>query len=295
MGKWCGIMALLLAQDTLPKAWNYEGLLSLQASQTALSNWRAGGQNQIGGAFQAKTDLTYAKGRHHLLWTLSTQYGLLRVVPRRTFRKTQDFLLLLVKYKRFLDEQERWAFALIADGRTQWAPTYQYIGDSVVKPAESAFLAPLYGQFSVGLTHAFVKGWNLGLYPLSGRLTYVRLGYLADAGAFGLRPAERDFQGNVLRPARKTLWEVGARFTSQLDVEPLRGLRLTHFLDVFGSYSHRPWGPVVLSQLQAAYKLKGWLALTFSQQLIYDPRISRGPEALQLLTTWGLGLTWKAP
>ena len=45
--KFWGIVGLVLAQDTLPRAWKYEGLLSMQASQTALSNWRAGGQNQI--------------------------------------------------------------------------------------------------------------------------------------------------------------------------------------------------------------------------------------------------------
>jgi hypothetical protein len=68
----------------------------MQASQTALSNWRAGGQNQIGGAIQGNAALTYTRRRTKLKATLSTQYGLLRVVPQRTFRKTQDLLLLIL-------------------------------------------------------------------------------------------------------------------------------------------------------------------------------------------------------
>ena len=290
-----GLLGLLFAQDTLPKAWQYEGLLSVQASQTALSNWRAGGQNQIGGAIQGNAALTYTRRRTNLKATLSTQYGLLRVMPQRTFRKTQDLLLLILKYRRALHDKDRWALVSLLDGRTQWAPSYKYIGDSIVRPAESAFLAPFYGQFSVGVSYKPLSSWQMSLFPISGRVTYVRLGYLADAGAFGLRPAPRDENGQILTPARKTLWEVGARFTSNLDLTLFKTLTIKHFLDVFGSYSHKPWGPVVFSQLQAAYQLKGFLALTFSQQLIYDPRITPGPEALQLLTNWGIGLTYKTP
>jgi len=293
--KFWGIVGLVLAQDTLPRAWKYEGLLSTQASQTALSNWRAGGQNQIGGAIQGNATLTYTRQRTKLKATLSTQYGLLQVVPQRTFRKTQDLLLLILKYRRSLHDRDRWALVGLLDGRTQWAPSYKYIGDSVVRPAESAFLAPLYVQFSGGLSYKPLSGWQMGLFPASGRVTYVRLSYLAEAGAFGLRPAPRDENGQILSPARKTLWEVGARFTSNLELTLFKTLTVKHFLDVFGSYSHNPWGPVVFSQFQAAYKLKSWLALTFSQQLIYDPRIASGPEALQLLTTWGLGLTYQTP
>jgi hypothetical protein len=72
---------LVIAQDTLPRAWKCEGLLSMQASQTALSKWRAGGQNQIGGAIQGNATLTYTRRRPKLKATLSTQYGILRVVP----------------------------------------------------------------------------------------------------------------------------------------------------------------------------------------------------------------------
>jgi hypothetical protein len=150
-------------------------------------------------------------------------------------------------------------------------------------------------QFSGGLSYKPFSGWQMSFFPASGRVTYVRLSYLAEAGAFGLRPAPRDENGQIIGPARKTLWEVGARFTSNLELTLFKTLTVKHFLDVFSSYSYAPWGPVVFSQFQAAYKLKSWLALTFSQQLIYDPRIASGPEALQLLTTWGLGLTYQTP
>jgi hypothetical protein len=173
--KYCGIVGLVLAQDTLPRAWKYEGLLSMQASQTALSNWRAGGQNQIGGAIQGNAALTYTRRRTKLKATLSTQYGLLRVMPQRTFRKTQDLLLLSLKYRRSLHDRDRWALVGLLDGRTQWAPSYKYIGDSVFRPAESAFLAPLYVQFSAGLSYKPLSGWQMSLFPASGRVTYVRL------------------------------------------------------------------------------------------------------------------------
>jgi len=287
------LVGFLLAQDTLVKAYKYEGLLSAQASQTALSNWRAGGQNQFGGAVQGQSTLTYTRKRTSLTSTLSTQYGLLKVAPQRTFRKTQDLLLLLIKYRRSIHPKDRWALVGVLDGRTQWTASYKYLGDSLLKPAESAFLAPFYGQFSVGVSYRPRSEWHISVLPLSGRVTYVRLGHLANEGAFGLTPAVRDENGSILSPARKTLWEVGLRFTSNLNLTIFKSLTIKHFLDAFGSYSHKPWGPVLFSQLQAAYQLKSWLALTLSQQLIYDPRITSGPEALQLLTTWGIGFTYK--
>lgn len=274
------------------RAWQYEGLLGLQASQTALSNWKAGGQNQLALGAQGRSKTTWTRRRITLSLELSGQYGVLRVVPQRTYRKTQDFLLGVFQYERSLDTANRWATSALADGRTQWAPTYTYVGDSAVKPAQSAFLAPLYGQFSLGLRYRPVKGWTLTLSPLSGRLTYVRLQYLADAGAFGLRPAEFDSQGVRIRPARRSLWEVGARFTSRLTTKPFKGLEINHFGDLFYSYSSQPRGPVVVSQLQVAYKLHTWLVVALTQQAIYDPRLGRSSEALQLLTSWSIGFSW---
>lgn len=147
----------------------------------------------------------------------------------------------------------------------------------------------------MGVSYRPFSKWQISLLPLSGRVTYVRLAHLANAGAFGFRLVPRDENGNILSPARKTLWEVGIRFTANLNLIISKSITLKHFLDVFGSYSHTPWGPVIFSQLQAAYQLKSWLDLTFSQQLIYDPRVASGPEALQLLTTWGIGFTHKVP
>lgn len=283
---------ILWSQTDTVRSWKMEGLLGVQAAQTALSNWQAGGQNQTSMGVQHRLSLQREVGKRSLQIDFTGQYGLLRVVPQRTWRKTQDFLLLVLQYKWALTQ--RWAFSILTDGRTQWAPTYAYIGDSVVRPAKSAFMAPFYGQFSVGMMYRLLKGWQLTLSPLSGRVTYVRLGYLADAGAFGLKPAERDENGNVITPARKAFWEVGSRFTSRLNITPVEGLMVNHFLDVFYSYSPKPRSPIVLSQLQASYKLKSWLALTLSQQAIYDPRVEDKKEALQLLTAWTLGLTWQA-
>lgn len=285
-------VCLLWAQEDTTRSWKVEGLLGLQAAQTALSNWKAGGQNQTATGTQHRLFILREVRVHSFSLDYTGQYGLLRVVPQRTWRKTQDFLLVVMQYKRRLSP--RWAFSVLTDGRTQWAPTYDYIGDSVVRPAKSAFLAPLYGQFSLGVRYKVLKGWSITFSPLSGRVTYVRLGYLADAGAFGLKPAERDENGNILKPARKALWEVGARLTSRIDMEPTAGLSVNHFLDAFYGYAAQHRSPIVLSQLQVAYKLKSWLALTLSQQAIYDPRVEDKKEALQLLTAWTLGITWRA-
>lgn len=283
---------ILRSQADTARSWKVEGLLGVQAAQTALSNWQAGGQNQTSLGTQQRLSLQREVGKRSLQVDFTGQYGVLRVVPQRTWRKTQDFLLLVLQYKWRLTR--RWAFSILTDGRTQWAPTYTYVGDSVVRPAKSAFMAPFYGQFSAGMMYRVLKGWQLTLSPLSGRVTYVRLGYLADAGAFGLKPAERDENGEVLTPARKALWEFGVRFTSRLAITPVEGLSVNHFLDAFYGYSPKPRSPILLSQLQAGYKLKSWLALTLSQQAIYDPRVEDKKEALQLLTAWTLGITWQA-
>lgn len=284
-------VCLLWAQEDTIRLWKVEGLLGLQAAQTALSNWKAGGQNQTSAGTQHRFSILRQVRKHSFSLDYTGQYGVLRVVPQRTWRKTQDFLLVVMQYKRHL--APRWAFSVLVDGRTQWAPTYDYVGDSVVRPAKSAFLAPLYGQFSLGVRYQVLKGWGVTLSPLSGRVTYVRLGYLADAGAFGLQAAERDENGTIIKPARKALWEVGARLTSRLDIEPVAGLSINHFLDAFYGYAAQNRSPILLSQLQAAYKLKSWLALTFSQQAIYDPRVEDKKQALQLLTAWTLGVTWR--
>ncbi|MCS6895550.1 MAG: DUF3078 domain-containing protein [Bacteroidia bacterium] len=287
-----GAASLLWGQIDTQKVWKVEGMLGLQAAQTALSNWQAGGQNQTSLGTQQRLFVLRGYGVHTLSIEYTGQYGLLRVVPQRTWRKTQDFLLLVLQYKRKF--ASKWAFSVLSDGRTQWAPTYAYVGDSAIRPAKSAFMAPFYGQFSLGVLYMPVKVWQLTFSPVSGRVTYVRLGYLADAGEFGLTPAEKDSLGNIIRPARKALWEVGGRITSRLNITPVKQLSINHFLDAFYGYLPQRLNPIIVSQLQIAYNLKSWLAISLSQQAIYDPRIGDRENALQLLTAWTLGLTWRS-
>lgn len=289
--------------------WKSSGFIGLNFSQTALNNWQGGGQDNV--ALNAILDyqITYTKNKHSWQNKLSGNYGLMRTGTDKLFKKNTDQLLFISKYN--LDAWNKYFFySAIFDFRTQFAPGYNYIGDSIAGRAISDFFSPAYFQLALGLDYKPVNYFSIIFSPLSGKITYVARQYLADAGAYGVEKAVYDPATNIIvKQGKKSRVEFGGRLTFKFKKDLNKIVSWDAYLDLFSSYLHNPQNIDVVFNSLVTIKISKLFTITITTQMLYDDDVKtirdwdkdgefdhpydiNGPR-LQILNTIGIGLGYK--
>lgn len=303
-----------IPKDTLPAkrdtSWKISGFFGVNASNTSLNNWQGGGQNNTAFNTIFNIQAVYKKGKHQWLNKLDAQYGVAKLGAGNTvpFRKNIDQLFALSKYevKAF---SKYWYYATQADYRTQFAPGYNYAGDSTSGPAVSDFNSPGYAQLALGLDLKPVEYFSITFAPVAGKMTFVSRQYLADAGAFGVDPATFDDAGNLISRGKRTRFEFGGRIMVRFKKDIVKNVNWDSYLDLFSNYNHNPQNIDVIFNNLVTIKISKYFSANVISQIMYDDDIIvkrdwnndgiisgkedfEGPR-LQLLTTIAIGFGYK--
>lgn len=306
----------LKAQDsTTPPAvkkdttyWKKSGFFGLNLSQTALSNWQGGGDDNI--ALNAIINLAadWKKGKQVWENKFDGSYGLIKVGNSKIFRKNIDQMLALSKYS-INAFGKYWYYTGVADFRSQFSPGYLYQGDSIAGPFSSDFMAPGYAQLGLGLEFRPTDYFSCVLAPVAGKMTIVDVQYLADAGAFGVEKAVLDANGKVVTPGKRIRTEVGGRFILKFKKDILPNVNYDTYLDLFSNYLNNPQNIDVIWNNNVTFKINKFITATLSTKMIYDDDVItkrdwnrdglydnandiNGPR-VQWLTNFGIGFGYK--
>lgn len=302
------------AQDSIsPRvrdtSWQVSGFFGVNASQTSLSNWQGGGQDNrsINGIFNFNT--VYKRNANEV-WTnkLDAQYGLLQAGYQTPFRKNLDQLFALTKYE-IASRNKHIFYTLQSDYRTQFAPGYRYEGDSIVGKATSDMNSPGYIQLALGMAYKPVNYFSITVAPAAGKVTLVNRQYLADDGEYGVQPAVRDANGNVVLRGRKIRYEFGGRIMIKFKKDIFKNVTLDSYLDLFSNYEKNPQNIDVVFNNLLTIKIYKYFSASIVCQMIYDDDITikrdlnndgrfdrdgeiNGPR-LQVISTVGFGFGYK--
>ncbi|MBP5668402.1 MAG: DUF3078 domain-containing protein [Salinivirgaceae bacterium] len=264
--------------------WKIKGVASLNATQTSLTNWVAGGQNSlaINGAFNMQAN--YKMGKTSWENTLDLGYGLMKQGEDADFRKTDDRIDFSSKYG--YKAYESFYYAALASFKSQMTNGYNYIDDTTKKKI-SAFLAPAYIIGALGMDYKPNNYFSAFIAPLTIKYTIVNDQDLADAGAFGVKAAEyneiTDSTGLVvsktlIKSGKKSRGEFGGYLRlmfskSDFKAEALKNLSITSKADFFSNYLHNPQNIDVSWETQIAMKVNKYITVSVSTHLIYDDDI----------------------
>lgn len=298
----------LSAQEATKKdsAWKINGFFSLNVSQTTLSDWQGGGQNNLTIGSLFNLDATWKKGKE-MMWTnkLDAQYGLIRQGTVKTFRKSTDQLFALSKFNKNAFAKNLF-YSAQADFRTQFSPGYVYDGETIVGSAGSDFMSPGYLQLALGIDYKPQPYFSAMIAPVAGKVTFVGRQYLADIGAYGVDKAVYDAStGALLTPGKKMRSEFGGRVVLKFKKDIYTNVNLDSYLDLFSNYMHHPGNIDVVFNNLLTFKISKFFTANVLSQLIYDDDIviqrdynkdgvfeTNGPR-LQALTTISFGLGYK--
>ncbi len=249
-----------VAKDTV-KHWAWSGLYNAAMTQTSLTNWAAGGNNNVNINGLIKQLGVYSKNKWVWNNLLEANFGY-NFQPGRDV-KTDDRLEFTTRLDREL-KTESWRVSLFANFRTQFADGFK---DPDYDNPISKFMSPAYLTYGIGMTNASFKGLNVYFSPIQVKQTFVLDSALSANGTFYATDAP-----NVaaLENGGSYRTELGAyldiiyknAFSEQFEV--------TSKLNLFSNYLDRPQNIDVNWETLLLMKVYSNLSVSLSLHLIYD-------------------------
>ena len=294
----CGSLSAQSQNDTT-KAWKAGGVTSLMITQTALSNWSAGGQNSLSATALVNLFANYHHKRIQWDNTLDLGYGLMQQGKGKII-KSDDKIDFSSKYGQYAFKH--WYYTAMLNFKTQFAQGFNYPNDSVMI---SDFMAPAYVTLALGMDYKPADYFSLLIAPVTGRMTIVNNQTLADQGAFGVEPASYDDFHNVVTNGKKTRLELGGYIKTAVKYDIMKNVTLNAKLDLFTNYLKNPQNIDVNGELLIAMKVNKYISASILMDVIYDDDIKinidsnkdgitdkSGPRT-QLKEVLGVGFSYK--
>ena len=286
---------LSYAQEEAPKKWTRSGDIGLNFSQSHLSNWAAGGDNALNWQGIFNYNVNYAHEKNKWDNNISLALGYSHLGDAKAI-KTDDKIELnsLYGYKA----TEKLFYSLAFSFKTQFADGFDYKNDSTNRI--SGFMVPAYITLGLGMEYVPNNNFSINFAPLTGRITIVNDQDMADAGAFGVDPAEYDeITGDKINDGKTTRFEFGAKMTAKLDVKIAENVSFNSKLELFSDYLKNPQNIDVDWQNLITMKVNSWLNANITAHLIYDDDImitdkdgNIGPRT-QFKEVLSIGLSYK--
>ncbi|MGB5819081.1 MAG: DUF3078 domain-containing protein [Saonia sp.] len=254
----------------VPSFWEKKNKLGLNLSEVAFVNWNAGGNNSISALGNAKFVRNY-KFRY-IQWDndLDLRYGL-NAQEGRKLQKTDDAIRLISTFGYRRDTVSSWYYSVKASFNTQFANGFQSVNRNTVI---SSFMAPGY-LFLGGGTSYIPEGKNFNLYisPITQKSTFVLDQDLANQGAFGVKKAILDDDGNILKEGENVFVELGFLITNTWETQLYKNMLLNHRVSLYTDYL-RSFGNVDVDwELMLNLTVNEYINANIGTHIIFDDDI----------------------
>lgn len=264
--------------------WTVVGQNTLMLNQAAFSNWVGGGANNVGWIAGTNYNMTYRENGD--LWENNIVLGYGQTNTQGVgSRKTQDVINLSTNYGRKISNN--WYASAGASLDTQFAPGYDYVGNSTVLSNKidneghkktSSFMAPGYIMMGAGFTYTPNKNFTATLRPANARWTIVSDKDLQSKGNFGLK-----------NDGDSSLFQFGFLGTAMYRVQLMENISLDNTASVFSNYLENPDHLVLGYNGALNMKINKYISSVVTLGLIYD---HNQIKKTQLKQTLGVGFSY---
>jgi hypothetical protein len=286
--------------------WYKGGFLNTNFTNVGLSNWAAGGQSSVSVALIGNSFLIYKDSNQIWESYMDAAWGNIRngrsKLPDGTpnsFFKNEDKLIILSKYGRKINN--KWNYTALAEFKSQFLPGFAPFDPSSgsTGPHVSNFLAPAFGLTSIGFDYKPNTFLSFYISPITGKFTIVNEERLSDLGAFGVRPALTDVNGNTIKGSgQRFRSELGWYINFMFNKEVMQNVTLRSRVDMFTNFKT----PALIDinwETTINMKVNKYITSSIFTHLIYDDDIDVRPEipykspGIQFKHVLGIGLSFK--
>jgi hypothetical protein len=279
--------------------WTNKNTLGIDISEIAFVNWSAGGTSSITGLLKGHLKRDYKD--EYQVWSseLLFRYGLNKQEGIE-LRKTDDVFRINSTYGYRKDTLSNWYHSAKFNFNTQFSNGYNY--PNTENPISKPF-APAYTFLGIGSEYIYKpEKLNVYLSPITLKNTAVLDQTLANTGAYGVKKAVYDSQGNLISKGRKSKTELGILVTNYIEREIATNITVKNRLTLFTDYLHNFGNIDVDWQFLADFKVNQHVKANIGLNLIYDEDIeiieiengvsvNKGAE-IQLKQVLGIGLEY---
>jgi hypothetical protein len=243
------------AQDSVKKdtAWKFGGLFALTISQTAFSDWAAGGEPSYSANGRLGLFANYEKGK--TLWenNLDVAYGKSKQGDN-DIRKTDDILEFNSKFG--YKAGKKWYYSAVLNAKTQLDDGFDYSdADSAILISE--FMAPFYLNLALGLDYKPNKYTSVFISPLNLKTVYV------SDSKYALRYSI-DSNGHVKN-------DFGAIIKFKYQKEVIKNMNFLTKLDLFSKYNLETMADIDVNwEVLVTFKVFKVLSVNLNTLLIWD-------------------------
>jgi len=256
------------------KGWVDRGSLSINTTQTYLSNWAAGGNSAINVSGLANYSFFYRDEKHNWDNIINLAYGRSVIGINEPSIKTDDKLDITSKYGR--RATPNWSYTGMLNFKSQFAPGYvagmRGLPD-LSRGKISDWLSPAYFTLAAGMDFIKERKFTCFLSPFTCKGTIVKNQSLADAGQFGVEPAEYDGEGNIIAQGKNLRLEYGSYVRMGFSQSWKEKYRLDSKAEFFSSYLNNPGNIDFNIESVLACKFNKYLACSMILQMMYDDDI----------------------
>ena len=235
--------------------WNRSGSFILNLNQGALSNWVAGGEQNVFGINGIFNYAINYKGDRNI-WDnyFDIALGFQNATSFNKFRKIDDRIDVTSKYGRKLTKN--WYYGVLFNLNTQALPGYDYSTDPPTKI--SSFLTPGKILLSPGFDFRPNDRFSVFLSPATIRWVLKRDEDFLNVAKFGVDAT------------KKVNVEVGAFITAKYKAAITKWATYTGRLDLFSNYRRNPENIDVLMNNLLTMSFTKNFATNLSVDLLYD-------------------------
>lgn len=212
------------------KHWKFTGMVGLNASQTALFNWAAGGDNNITGFLYANMTLSYKKNKWTWDSNLDTELGeTFSSALKPQWRKANDKINFTTKGG--FQMHPKFYLTLLGSFRSQYRPGYNYLNDEEGnKELISKWISPSYTDLALGIEYRPNDIFTVGVFPLAGRMTTCKEESLRPN--YGLSQRE----DGTYKPV---MLNMGLRINGGINYTLVKNLKIISTVTLFTPYTAR--------------------------------------------------------
>lgn len=262
---------MLLPNKAPSTYWIHLNRFSFDFSQVSFTNWNAGGQSSITGILDLRVRKTYEKGFVRFNNELLVRYGINKQ-ENQGLRKTDDDLELVSTFGYKFSKNSKWFYTARTSFKSQFANGYNYPNRD---NRFSHFMAPGYFFLGAGAEYSQKKNEFLAyISPLTQKSTFVLNQRLANQGAFGVREATRDVEGNIISKGGQTRTETGILLKNEFRKEVFEDIFLFSRISLFTDYFNNFGNIDVDWELFLDFKVNNFIKARIGSHFRYDDDIN---------------------
>ena len=265
--------AAIAARDTVRverekiNYWTKVNKVGLNLNEVAFVNWSSGGNNSVSALLHANFSRKFKK--ELLLWTTNAgiKYGV-NAQEGREVRKTEDQLEINSNFGYRRDSVSNWYYSAKLNFNTQL--TYGYRYPNTENPI-SRFMAPGYAFIGVGTEFSHpTEDFTAYISPVTEKSTFVLDQQLANEGMFGVTPAIRDEEGNIIQEGEMIRTEFGFLVSSSFSKEVWENIGVNNQIRLYSDYLNKFGSVDVDWELNVNLRVNQYVQANVGSHIKYD-------------------------